>query len=357
MRRYAVAAALLFAYAAGSVWAVRHEGVAYRESLRRGRLAVRPLSEPSPSPPAAPAATRPVADLASTLTPASRDEAASARPAADVPPVEAGPALPSAPPPVAVPEVAARPPGTNPLLDAPEMKRVWDLTDLTTGDEKRLGQALHALVLSAHRKVETGPLPRRVEEAAEPFVAARSRKDVDYTFTVLDSDAVNAFSHPGGYVYVTSGLMNWVGEDQIYALEFALAHEVAHVDLRHAVTCLRDPGVKSLGYGTLPQFLLLIFPWGYSPERLDYDADRWAFDRMTRLGRSKRERLAFLRKLEGFSKIHGFENGRTALKLGPESAPAENHLRAHPAAYKRLKSLESLTPPVPTQAPGPALGR
>jgi Zn-dependent protease with chaperone function len=195
-------------------------------------------------------------------------------------------------------------------------------------------------------------MPRRVEETAEPYDAARSRKDIDNTFTVLDSDAVNAFSHPGGYVYVTSGLMDWIGEDQSYALEFLLAHEIAHVDMRHALACLNDPGVKALGLATIPEFLVLIFPLGYAPDRLDFEADRWAYQQMLRLDRSKRERLAFLRKLDGFAKENGFENGRVPPRPSAEAAPLENHLRAHPAPYKRLKQLEALTAPAPVSARG-----
>jgi Zn-dependent protease with chaperone function len=230
------------------------------------------------------------------------------------------------------------------------MKRVWDVADLKTEDEKQLGQALYALILSTNRKVEVGSMPRLVEETAEPFVAARTRKDIDYTFTVLESDAVNAFSHPGGYVYVTSGLMNWIGEDQRYALEFLLAHEIAHVDLRHALSCLNDPGVKELGLGTLQEFLVLILPLGYAPDRLDFEADRWAYQQMLRLDRSKRERFAFLRKLEGYARDQGFENGRVPPRPNEEAAPIENHVRAHPAPYKRLKQLEALTAPAPAPA-------
>jgi hypothetical protein len=265
------------------------------------------------------------------------EEAAAPRPT----PSEAAPTATSAAPPTA----------TNPPWEAPVMKRVWDVAGMKTEDEKQLGRALHELILSTNRKVETGPMLRLVEATAEPFVAARTRKDIDYTFTVLDSDAINAFSHPGGYVYVTSGLMDWIGEDQIYALEFLLAHEIAHVDLRHALTCLSDPGVEELDLGTLQQFLVLILPLGYAPDRLDLEADRWAYQQMLRLDRSMRERLAFLRKLEGYARDQGFEKGRVPLKPSADASPLENHLRAHPAPSRRLKPLESLT------ATAPARGR
>ena len=96
--------------------------------------------------------------------------------------------------------------------------------------------------------------PRRLEEAAEPYLESVARKGLTYTFTVLDCDESNAFSHPGGYVYVCRGLFDWIAEEEDYALEFVVAHEMAHVDLGHAADCLRDPEVKKIDTGTVPLF-------------------------------------------------------------------------------------------------------
>ncbi len=337
MRRYVVAAALLVVYAAASIWVVGREGASYRDALKRERIAAKSAApaEPIPSAKAAPAQAAPLVEPAPT-------ERALPPPALEVAKAD----VPAPPPPSATAVPATRPAEIDPLWETPGMKRVWDLTRFKTEDEKSLGQALYDVILGFHGKVEVGSMPRRVEEAAEPFLAARARKEIDFTFTVLDSDAVNAFSHPGGYVYVTRGLMDWIGEDQPFVLEFILAHEIAHVDFQHALICLRDPGVKKLDLGTLPKFLLLIFPRGYFPDKLDFEADKWAYQQMAILQRSRRERLAFLRKLKGYAEINGFENGRgKPSKPGPESSPVENHLRAHPAPYKRLNQLESLTAP------------
>ena len=220
MMRYLAATILLAVYVAGSVWAVRHEGIAYRAILNRERRADIPVAHTRQPPPAPPARAKSIVDAALAPGPASP------RPFT-APPSVAGPTDHKLPADTRAPVTAIVPPKTvpspspapavDPLWNTPEMKRVWDLSNLKAEDEKRLGQALHDLILSFHGKVKDGALSRRVDEAAEPFVAARTRKEIDYTFTVLDSDAINAFSHPGGYVYVTSGLVKWIGEDQICA--------------------------------------------------------------------------------------------------------------------------------------------
>ena len=95
---------------------------------------------------------------------------------------------------------------------------------------------------------------------------------------------MNAFSHPGGYIYLTRGLFDFVGadEDEDYVLQFVIGHEIAHVDMQHAIRCLKDADLKQSGLGTLPQFYLFILPLGYFDDQ-DYEADRWAFDQMKRL--------------------------------------------------------------------------
>ena len=139
------------------------------------------------------------------------------------------------------------------------MKEVWDPTNLSVEQEKRLGLALHDLILELNPPYVEGPFLRRAKQAAEPLLETVRRKDIPYTFTILDSDAVNAFSHPGGYIYLTRGLFDFIGADEgeDFVLQFVIGHEMAHVDLQHAIKCLQDPDLKNSGLGTLPQFYSL----------------------------------------------------------------------------------------------------
>ncbi|MHC5544335.1 M48 family metalloprotease, partial [Singulisphaera rosea] len=233
----------------------------------------------------------------------------------------------------------------------PDPAFVWadtlDLAKLSVEQERRLGQELHRMVLTYNRKWENGAMEQRVEDVARPLLKKRSRNEIDYSFTLLDSEAVNAFSFPGGYVYLCRGLFNLLGEDEDYALEFVLGHEIAHVDLRHAIQRVATSNAeeKKRGLGTLPQFYLLV-SFGY-PDKLEYGADAWVFRHMMRdLDRSRHDSLAFLRKFERYAQDNGFASGR---QLSPPKAdiPGEptpslvdNHFRAHTAARKRLAELK-----------------
>jgi hypothetical protein len=234
-------------------------------------------------------------------------------------------------------------PAHDAFWDSPAMKEVWDVDHMTTADEVRLGRALHEMILHFQKPNTDGPWTARVEDAAEPLLKTVNRKDIPYTFTVLDSPAVNAFSHPGGFVYVSRGLFDLIGEDENYMLQFVVGHEIAHVDLQHAIACLRDEGVKKLEMGTLAKFYLIIIPFGYLDNQ-DFEADRWVFERMQRLDHSRLELLAFLRRFERYARAHGFENERGKPDVSANSSPLDNHLRAHVIARSRLKQLSSLAP-------------
>jgi predicted Zn-dependent protease len=237
-----------------------------------------------------------------------------------------------------------RPP-LDPTWSLPEVTRKWkDLSHLSPKDEMRLGADLHGLIMRFNPKVQSGPWLERVETAARPILANRSRKDIDYTFTVLDSDAVNAFSHPGGYIYVSRGLFPFLGEGEDAALKFVLAHEIAHVDQRHAIQCLEDPDLQKMDMGTLQEVYTLILPLGYM-DKQEYVADRWAYQQLMRLDYTRYETLKFLRMLKGYAADHGFSDGRAPYIPGPRTSPVENHLRAHTAVWRRLNELEAFADP------------
>lgn len=225
------------------------------------------------------------------------------------------------------------------FLNSPAMKAVWDLSHVTPAEEERLGVALNELVLHYNQALDEDPRVQRLNQVAAPLLAARANKSVSCRFTILDSDLVNAFSHPGGYIYVSRGVFDIVGDDQDYLLEFLLGHEIAHCDLGHAFKCFNDPGVKALGLGTLQEYYLLIAPLAYTDAQ-EFEADAWVCRQMKRRGCTKRETLGFLRKLDGYAGRHGFLNGRKSPL--PGFTAAENHFRAHPATWERLNRVTAL---------------
>jgi Zn-dependent protease with chaperone function len=239
----------------------------------------------------------------------------------------------------------------DPFWGQPELTRSWDLEHFAIREERQLGEQLNGLILQLNAEDREADL-QRVKDAARPLLEGLQSKDRDYKFFVLNSAVPNAFSHPGGYIYLSGKLLEMLPEDEKYLLEFAVGHEIAHVELQHSLKSLRDPGVRSFTDGTLQKLYFLILPHGY-PDDLEYAADAWAYRRMRGLGRSEHDCLGFLRKLNNYAKTHGFPNGRGKLEDllkqqprdgegAPVFSPIDNHLRSHPAAYDRLNQLKAL---------------
>lgn len=74
------------------------------------------------------------------------------------------------------------------------------------------------------------------------------RPNLGYTFTVVDSDEINAFAVLGGYVYVTTGLLKAATSGAEVA--GVIAHELGHINARHGVTALETSTLLS-GIGLL----------------------------------------------------------------------------------------------------------
>ncbi|HKV45794.1 MAG TPA: M48 family metalloprotease, partial [bacterium] len=100
-----------------------------------------------------------------------------------------------------------------------------------TSDEIKLGAQI-AKEIESHYRVVTDPeMVERVNRVSAALVRAVDRQDLTYHFKILDIPGPNALGIPGGYVYVTRGMMKFVRSDD--ELAAVLAHELTHVAHRH----------------------------------------------------------------------------------------------------------------------------
>lgn len=108
-------------------------------------------------------------------------------------------------------------------------------------EENALGQAIAlnwiknngGLVIDKSGDGDANKLERYVNQVGKNLAATSSRPGIEWTFGVLNSDSFNAFSAPGGYVFVTKGLLKQVTDEA--QLAGVLSHEIAHVTKRHAL--------------------------------------------------------------------------------------------------------------------------
>ncbi len=109
------------------------------------------------------------------------------------------------------------------------------VTGIGLEEEQVLGESVAAEIIGAHGGlVRDEAMTRRVNLIGRALAHYSSRPALQWRFGILNSDTVNAFSAPAGYVFVTRGLYSIVGDDDD-ALAAVLAHEITHITERHAL--------------------------------------------------------------------------------------------------------------------------
>jgi predicted Zn-dependent protease len=107
-------------------------------------------------------------------------------------------------------------------------------------------------------------LQQYVDRVARPLAAGSERPSLPWTFAVVDAPAVNAFALPGGYVYVTRGILAHLNSEA--ELAGVLGHEIAHVTARHSAAQYSKQTAGSLGLLLGQIFVPELRPFGQAAE-------------------------------------------------------------------------------------------
>ena len=120
-----------------------------------------------------------------------------------------------------------------------------DINDIEA--EIRFGRELAARILGNYNLVDDEKINRYVNLVGKGLTLYAGRPEIMFHFGVLDSDEINAFATPGGYIFITKGaLMKMDNEAQLATV---LGHEIAHVVRKHVVRELNIRGEGDLGAG------------------------------------------------------------------------------------------------------------
>jgi predicted Zn-dependent protease len=128
-------------------------------------------------------------------------------------------------------------------------------TERTVMDERAElaeGKKGHQEVLKEYTPLANPALQAYVNEIGQRLAKASHRPELPWTFTVLDSPEVNAFALPGGYIYITRGIMAYLNSEA--DLAGVLGHEIGHVTARHGAQ--RATRAQNAGLGVLAATVL-----------------------------------------------------------------------------------------------------
>jgi predicted Zn-dependent protease len=128
-------------------------------------------------------------------------------------------------------------------------KKVTDLK-ITDDEERQIGAAVSEKVRQQYGVVQDAAVHRYVSLVGMVVAQASTRPDLEWRFIVLDTDGVNAFAAPGGFIHITRGALALLTSEM--ELAGVLAHEVVHVTEKHTITAIRNNRMKDLGLEVAP---------------------------------------------------------------------------------------------------------
>jgi predicted Zn-dependent protease len=108
-----------------------------------------------------------------------------------------------------------------------------DFVMMSESQEIALGRKADIDVRKQYKVYNNAALQKYVNDVGQKIARQSHRPNLNYHFTVLDSPEINAFALPGGYVYITRGILAYLNSEAEMAA--VLGHEIGHVTARHGV--------------------------------------------------------------------------------------------------------------------------
>ena len=164
--------------------------------------------------------------------------------------------------------------------------------DITEEQEIYLGRSVSARILAQYPMLDNAYLTKYINMVGTTVAMVSERPDLPFHFAVLNTEEVNAFAAPGGYIFITRGMLKSLkNEDELAAI---LAHEIGHVCAKHSLKSIKNELWKKVvmitareaaqSQGVNPELLALfgeatenivgtLITSGYS-KPMEYEADK-----------------------------------------------------------------------------------
>ena len=230
---------------------------------------------------------------------------------------------------------------------------------MSRADEMEIGKKEHPKILKefggAYNDKDLAAYVRNIGIA---LTQVSEVPDMPYTITVLNTDNVNAFALPGGYIYITRGLLALA--DNEAEMASVLAHELGHVTARHTAqryskAMAANIGLTLLGalgsaagvpseFGRLASYGTQAYLQSFSREQ-ELEADKLGVRYMSRLGFDPNAAVRFLGKLEASSALEAKLAGQ------PDAAERFNIMSTHPRTRERIEQAIRLAQVAPVAQP------
>jgi len=219
--------------------------------------------------------------------------------------------------------------------------------DITEEEEYYIGRATAALILSKYKLYRNDSLSSYINVMGTAIAYSSDRPETygGYHFAVLDTDEVNAMAAPGGFIFVTKGLVKRCADEETLAA--ILAHEIGHVAELHGLQSIKKSRlidafkiiggeasrqfnseelakVTAVFEGALGDVVETLVQRGYD-RKFEYEADKLALSYAARTGYAPGGLAEFLKGME--------ENKPAGIAAG--------WFKTHPSAADRLTRVKA----------------
>jgi len=132
---------------------------------------------------------------------------------------------------------------TDALNKAQKVKKIADLK-VSDVEERQIGQQVSDKLVEEFGVYQDANVTKYVTLVGSVMAQASTRPGLAWQFVVLDTDGVNAFAAPGGFVHITRGLLGLIKTEA--ELAGVLAHELTHITEKHTVNAIQKGGTFQL---------------------------------------------------------------------------------------------------------------
>ena len=133
--------------------------------------------------------------------------------------------------------------GTGCAVNPATGKRQINL--VSTGREEAMGREADPAVITEYGLYGDARIQSYVDSIGQKLAKVSHLPDIKWHFRVLDSPVVNAFAIPGGYIYITRGIMAYVNSES--QLAGIIGHEIGHVTARHSAQQMTQQQIAGIG--------------------------------------------------------------------------------------------------------------
>ena len=201
---------------------------------------------------------------------------------------------------------------------ANDAKKKIDSLNISEDEERKIGAEVSLKVRTRFGVVQDPAVTTYVTLVGRTLAAQTERPNLQWQFIVLDTDGVNAFASPGGFVHITRGALGLIKDES--ELAGVLGHEIGHVVRKHTINAIRKQNAEKLVVDAaapdrgpfldkLAGFALDQVLEGKFDRNDELDADKFGVDITAKVGYQPSSLGDFLQRLDDRNKDTPTRNG------------------------------------------------